>query len=263
MRPRGTPYAVGATPPACAVVRVIEVPVGTSAADMAILSPEERGRASRFRFHRDRSSFVATRAALRRGLASELRMAPDQVPLVCEPTGRPTLAGSARGDLDFNVSHAGSLAVVAVARGRRVGVDVEGHRADRELRSLVPDVMGPSEREMLGPLEGAAFVRAFYACWTRKEAIVKGIGLGLSYPLAAIDIPELPPGGVVRVPGIGLAPHDEVWTVRTTEWEGGFTVSVAVAGANAEIRIDAARDVCAAIPHRTGTPLAHADGGPR
>jgi 4'-phosphopantetheinyl transferase len=226
-----------ATPQGEACVYLVAVPNEPTAADTATLSPEERLRASRFRFQCDRSAFVTTRAALRRRLASELDVRADQVRIISEPTGRPALAHGAGGDLDFNVSHAQSLAVVAVARGRRVGVDVEGQRADRELRALVPDVMGPREREMLRGLRGAAFVRAFYACWTRKEAIVKGIGAGLSYPLAAIDIPEPPPGGVVLLPASGQAGHEEVWTLLTMELPGGFTLSVAVAGTGGSIRI--------------------------
>jgi 4'-phosphopantetheinyl transferase len=117
-------------------------------------------------------------------------------------------------------------------------VDVEGRRADRELRALVPDVMGPGEREMLRGLEGVAFVQAFYACWTRKEAIVKGIGAGLSYPLATIDIPKPPPGGVVRLPHTGPVRHEEIWTLLTMELPGGFTLSVAVAGTGGSILIE-------------------------
>jgi 4'-phosphopantetheinyl transferase len=157
------------------------------------------------------------------------------VSIVREPSGRLRLGGIPA-DIDFNVSHSSSLAAVAVARSRRIGVDVEAHRTDRDLRSLVPEVMGVREREMLHGLDGAEFVRAFYACWTRKEAIVKGIGVGIAYPLPAIDIPEVPPDGVVRLPE-GDSAAERVWLLQSTEMPSGFSLSIALAGSSGTIAV--------------------------
>jgi 4'-phosphopantetheinyl transferase len=138
-------------------------------------------------------------------------------------------------DLDFNVSHSGSLSAVALTYGRRVGVDLEERRAERELRSLVPDVMGAGEREMLDALEGEEFLRAFYACWTRKEAIVKATGVGIAHGVTSIDIPDLPPGGLVHV--ANERGTLETWTLQTTELPDGYTLSVALAGAGGRVEV--------------------------
>ena len=151
--------------------------------------------------------------------------------------GRPGLGGGAAAHIDFNVSHSGSLAAIACARGRRVGVDVERRRADRDLRALVPDVMGPREREMLQRLDDVEFVRAFYACWTRKEAIVKAMGAGIGYPLAGIDVPLLPPGGVIGLPSRERPGEEDVWSVRTLERADGYTLSVALEGSGGAISL--------------------------
>jgi 4'-phosphopantetheinyl transferase len=220
-----------------AVVHLVSIPREPQESDVALLSREERREASRFRFVRDRSSFVTARAAARRYLAVQLGTAPHRVTIVRDSAGRPRLRGNAADDIDFNISHSGSLAAVALSCGRRIGVDVERRRADRDLRSLVPDVMGPCEREMLHELDDARFVRAFYACWTRKEAIVKAIGAGIGYPLTGIDLPALPAGGVVRVAAQGLKGTEQAWSVRTLERSDGFTLSVALEGSGGGISL--------------------------
>ena len=230
MRREGPAAPLTRLPVGAAVVRLFTVPDQPSEADLELITADERRRAARYRFPADRSAFVTTRAAARRCIASELGIAPHRVRLIVEPTGRPRLAEGIGSDLDFNLSHSGSLAAVAIARGRRVGVDVEFRRPDRGLESLVPDIMGPLEREMLAGLDRAEFVRAFYACWTRKEAIVKGLGAGLSYPVATLDIPTFPRGGVVRLPAASSPTGEDVWSLRTLELPGSFTLSIAIAG---------------------------------
>jgi 4'-phosphopantetheinyl transferase len=221
-----------------AVVYVIAVPSEPADCDRSVLSRDELAHAARYRFARDRSAFVTTRAAVRRCLASELDVDPREVPIVREPAGRLRLSDDAPAtDIDFNVSHSGALAAVALTSGRRVGIDVEERRADRDLRGLVSDVMGVAERAMLGALDDAEFLRAFYACWTRKEAIVKATGLGLGHRLNTIDIPTLPPGGVVHLPSMDASRAVRTWTVRTMELPGDFTLSVALAGAGGQVGI--------------------------
>lgn len=220
-----TPVATAA--PVDAVAHVFAIPPVPRESDIAELSADERRTACRYRFLRDRSAFITTRAAARRWLATELGLAPREVPIVVESSGRPRLAADLCTDLDFNVSHSHSRAAIAVARGRRVGVDLEYRRSIRELRALVPDVMGPLEREKLDHLEGSAFVQAFYNCWTRKEALVKALGVGIAYPLTLIDLPCVPRDGLVRLPGTASS-HASLWAVRTLPLAGEYTLSCAV-----------------------------------
>jgi 4'-phosphopantetheinyl transferase len=88
-----------------------------------ILSDDERQRASRYRFARDKERFTAARAMLRRILAAWLDVPPHQVSFTSSPNGKPAVANSQV--LQFNLSHSGELAVYAVSASRRIGVDIE------------------------------------------------------------------------------------------------------------------------------------------
>ena len=217
-----------------ATVALLKVPPVPAPEDLAVLTDDERARAGRFAFVRDQSAFVTTRAALRRALGDALSCAPGTVRIVSATSGRPALDRSHGSRLDFNVSHSGALAALALSHTGRVGVDIETHDIRRGLRDLVPTVMGVRERVMLTALtDEALFCEAFYGCWTRKEAIVKGIGTGISADLTAIDVPAVPSDGMVVVPG---ETHSH-WRIVTVSVRAGVTMSVALAECAGSIRI--------------------------
>jgi 4'-phosphopantetheinyl transferase len=209
-----------------ASVMLMPVPEAACGEDVAVLTAGECARADRFVFARDRAAFVTARAALRRWLGTQLDRRPAEVPLEIDEHGRPHLATSLAHELDFSLSHSGTVAVLATAVGGRIGVDVEWHGRQRTLRDLLPRVMGPQEQSRLATLEGDEFVRAFLGCWTRKEAVTKALGIGLSYPVAAIDVPELDAGVPCRVQTSDSA----CWTVFTDQSRADLSVSVALAG---------------------------------
>jgi phosphopantetheinyl transferase len=217
-----TPTAMVAATPGATVV-LFHVPPVVAPDDGRVLGDAERARAARFAFEKDRSAYVTTRAALRRVLASALQCAPADVQLVTPSNGRPALDRAHASSLDFNVSHSG-----------RVGVDIEMHDARRGLRELVPTVMGVRERQLLAQQpDDASFSAAFYDCWTRKEAIVKGIGTGISADLTAIDVAAIPADAVVEV----STAEYRLWRVVTDRVRPDVTVSVALCGCQGPIRI--------------------------
>lgn len=153
---------------------------GGSAADAALLDDTEAARAQRFVFAADRARFVRAHAQLRRLLGRALGLPPRDLVLLAGPQGRPMLAGGPVG-VDFNLSHSGGCAALALCRdGRQVGVDVE-------LLRPVADAL-PTAREVFTDEELLAWqLRAeperdqgFLALWTRKEAVLKALGTGLS-----------------------------------------------------------------------------------
>lgn len=212
-------------------VRVFAVDGENAASDFAQLSDGERLRAMRFQRSADRASFVAGRAALRRELGGELGISPTAVVIGQTAWGRPRLPAGLADDLDFNVTHSGGHVAIAVARGRRVGVDIESVTMERDLELLIREVMGSREQARLARLDGLERTHTFYECWTRKEALVKAFGIGISYPLRAIDIPELPADGRVALDenGTSLATARH-WTVRTARVSGSLVLSVAFDG---------------------------------
>ena len=145
------------------------------------LSQDEQQRASRFVFARDRDRFVLARAGLRQLLGAALGLAPQAPAFAANDYGKLRLA--AGGGPAFNLSHSGERALYAVACDREVGVDVEAIRADLARDGDVTQFFSAAEIADLRALPAAAQVDGFFACWTRKEAYIKGRGMGLSMPL--------------------------------------------------------------------------------
>jgi 4'-phosphopantetheinyl transferase len=150
----------------------------------ALLSADERERAGRFRFDRDRRRYIAGRGRLRQLTGRYLDLPPAQVTFAYTEHGKPYLpAQPGQPDLRFNVSHSQQFALLAFAWGRRLGVDVEVVRPSDTLGELVRRYFAPAEVSAWEAVPPAQQVEAFYNGWTRKEAFIKAIGEGLSYPL--------------------------------------------------------------------------------
>lgn len=160
----------------------------------------ERDRAASFRSARDRRRFVAAHAALRRLLGDRLGILPGDVRFdrrcrrCGHPThGRPELVG---GDLpSFSLARAGGIALVAVSDAGRIGADVEA--VDRPWPAVGRVAFTPRERAWLAARDAHDQARLAAGLWTRKEAVVKALGVGLAGPLTSFD----GRGDVVRLDG--------------------------------------------------------------
>jgi len=161
-----------------------------------VLSADERTRADRFYFERDRRSFTVARGVLRSLLGGYLGCAPADVGFGYRDKGKP-YATSPASDVAFNVSHSGDYALLAFTRGRALGVDVELRRDMSDLTSLAETSFSPSEFAVFRGLPTAQHVEAFFACWSRKEAFIKATGEGVSQ-LAEFDV-TLRPGEPARI----------------------------------------------------------------
>jgi 4'-phosphopantetheinyl transferase len=146
----------------------------------SVLSVDERARAARFRFERDRRRFVAARGLLRHILGRYLGIAARALHFRYGDFGKPEL-GDDRGapGLRFNLSHSGGLALLAVGRGRRLGIDVEDTGRAVDATRIAARYFAPGEALALGELPPEQRQQGFYRAWTRKEAYVKAIGRGL------------------------------------------------------------------------------------
>ena len=155
-----------------------------------LLRDDERQRACRFRFARDRRRYVVARGRLRQLLGARLGTHPRSVALTCGAHGKPCLApGSAAMDLRFNVSHSGDLALFAFCRGREVGVDVEAVGPMQDNDAVARHFFSRSELQAYRALPPRDRDLGFFTCWTRKEAYLKALGGGLQSPLSECDVP--------------------------------------------------------------------------
>ena len=152
-----------------------------------ILSPDERARAARFHFSKDRQRFIATRALLRTILARYVGSDPAALMFRYSEKDKPSL--NLTGNLiEFNVSHSGGAALLAFARGRALGVDVEQIRENFDPETLAQRFFSVHEQRQLAALAPAEKHHGFFRCWTRKEAYIKATGSGLSLPLGEFDV---------------------------------------------------------------------------
>jgi 4'-phosphopantetheinyl transferase len=154
------------------------------------LSADERARAARFRFDRDRDRFVVGRGLLRRLLGSYLGTTAAEVSFVYGAHGKPLLADAG---LWFNVSHSGAVALFAFSTAGEVGIDVELDAPEFARERIAERFFSPAEVTALRSLPPALQGRAFMACWTRKEAFIKARGDGMSLALDSFDV-SLTPG---------------------------------------------------------------------
>jgi 4'-phosphopantetheinyl transferase len=191
------------------------------------LSDEERLRASRFVFERDRCRFIVGRARLRYLLASRLGVQPDAIELIYGAHGKPALSRRFAGsDLRFNVSHSEGVAVYAFSHGREIGVDVEALRELRDADDLAARFFSAHENEAYLALRPRDKPVGFLNCWTRKEAFIKALGEGLSHPLDRFDV-SLAPGEPAKLLRVGCVSGEACeWTMHELVLGPGFIGAV-------------------------------------
>lgn len=182
--------------------------------DSALLSADETERAGRFRFEGDRRRFVAGRAALRRILGGYLDSDPAQLQFTYGPAGKPALSGQPAGaTLSFNLSHSAERALLAVAAGRALGTDIERIRRSDDLAAVAGRFFARGEIAALGLLDHSLYIEGFFACWTRKEALLKAFGAGLSLPLDGFCV-AVDPGTPAALLSTAFRPDEaERWSI--------------------------------------------------
>ncbi len=192
-----------------------------------VLSAAEQERARRFKFEKDERLFTVAHAALRSILARYLNASPARIEFAIGPQGKPRLAAGE--SLRFNLSHSGELAVIAIA-SRELGVDVEGIKENFEFEEVAEHFFTAREVAALRALPGALQRRAFYQCWTSKEAFLKAKGTGLSGELDEVQI--ILDGEAVRV-----AANVPGWSLMPLDAGGGYAAAVVRAGEPAQVRL--------------------------
>ncbi len=185
----------------------------------ALLSPDERTRAGRYLHADARRQFTAARGGLRLLLSRYLGTPPERITFTATGNGKPATAG-----VSFNVSHSHEVALIAVACGIELGVDVECVRP----RESWPDMA----RRFFTPGEAARCVDllSFYHTWVRKEAFLKALGLGLSHGLErfAVSVPPDDPARILYIDGDEAAARR--WTLAELSPADGYVGALAAEG---------------------------------
>ena len=196
------------------------------------LSADERARAERFCFPRDREHFIAARGALRAILGVYLNRAPECVSFSYNSHGKPALMlESGEEPIRFNMSHSHGVALYAIACERKVGIDLECVRSNLEVEQIAERFFSRGEIAALRALPVALRKYAFFLCWTRKEAYIKARGEGLSLPLDRFDV-SLVPGEPAALLSTRPDPDEALrWSLRElTLVPPGYAGALAVEG---------------------------------
>ncbi|HRQ22466.1 MAG TPA: 4'-phosphopantetheinyl transferase superfamily protein [Anaerolineales bacterium] len=195
------------------------------------LSADEIRRASSFHFDKDHSRYVIAHFSLRDVLGRYLKAEPAQLKFSIDQYGKPSLL---KHKLEFNLSHSGSFALVAVTQHRIIGVDVERMREGISSHSIARQYFSPAEVAEFDAVPVEQRETAFFTCWTRKEAFIKAKGLGLSLPLDSFDV-SLTPNEPAILRAVRPQPQEAArWKLRSLDVAPRYAGAVAVEHAGAK-----------------------------
>jgi 4'-phosphopantetheinyl transferase len=194
-----------------------------------LLDASERHRAGRYVHIRSREQYVIARGVLRILLGRYLDVAPTTVRFASGPQGKPLLVSGGR-ELHFNVSHSEGMALIAVTRRSQVGVDVERIRPCETYLDMADRFFTPGEAAALRSLPTDRSEEAFFHVWTRKEAFLKALGLGLSHGLERFEVSVLPndPPRIKHIDGDPCA--GAKWSLTHLTPAPGYVGALAVEG---------------------------------
>lgn len=192
-----------------------------------LLSDDERTRAARFRFAVHRQRFIARRGILRRLLSQYVNLPPLHIRFAYTVYDKPYLPDS---DIGFNQSSADNLALYAFARGVSPGIDIEQIKALPDMDDVAQRMFSARENALYRALPAAQKAAGFYNCWTRKEAFIKAIGEGLSFPLADFEVTLKPgdPPALLAIRGDSRAGGE--WHLADLDPAPGYCGALAIHG---------------------------------
>jgi 4'-phosphopantetheinyl transferase len=154
-----------------------------------LLSPDERDRAARFHFERDRRRYLIAHIALHEILSRYLQLDPARLFFELGENGKPKLpVALTTSGVEFNLSHSHEMALIAVNRIGEIGVDIEYVKPDFKFQEIAERFFTAKEVAAMRGLPPDLQRQAFFKCWTSKEAFLKAKGTGLSGKLDEVKI---------------------------------------------------------------------------
>ena len=166
----------------------LDVPARVTAAARRLLSADERKRADRFVYDRHRRRYTVSQAHLRSVLGQLTDTRPEDIRFHYDEKGKPWLPGGP----SFNQSHSEDRLMIGVAASGRLGVDIEEMRQVRLMLGIADKNFAPDEAARLHAAPANERRRLFFRFWTRKEAFLKALGVGLTHPLRSFSVDPTP-----------------------------------------------------------------------
>jgi 4'-phosphopantetheinyl transferase len=236
--PNGTPSS-GLDRSVVDVVAVALEQPGAEVARMeAALGERELDIAGRLARPELRRRYVVAHGALRELLGGRLGVSAQSLDIAADPGGKPRLAAPAHGDLRFNLSHSGELAVIAVAANREVGVDVERLRPFERAAAMAARFFTAAEASALEAVEVSQRDAEFLAMWSAKEAYGKARGEGLGESLRHVRLGPVPARMGEPFTIADGAQASRRWSGLTMQPRPGYVGALVVEGSDWRLRTE-------------------------
>ncbi|WP_370476583.1 4'-phosphopantetheinyl transferase family protein [Tamlana flava] len=155
-----------------------------------LLSDDELIRARLFHFDKDRIKFIKVRGALRLILGQYLDIYPEMIQFNYGNNGKPELKFPDSNQLGFNLSHSGNRAIIGITDKYLIGIDIEEVNNKIDPIDIAHRFFSENEIMLLDNAMDNEKHKLFYQLWTRKEALLKAVGIGISTPLENIDVSD-------------------------------------------------------------------------
>ena len=161
---------------------ILDVPLANS---LPLLNQEEQQRATRYHFPKHQRRFAAARSMMRLILSRYTKMSPETLVFTNNQHGKPQLTHPS--SVEFNISHSGDLALLAIGKDHELGVDLENF-SERPYEGIAEHLFSPNEIKTLQQSANPLKPLVFFHIWSQKEAFIKACGLGLAYPTQEFDV---------------------------------------------------------------------------
>lgn len=193
------------------------------------LSIDERQRAERFFFERDRRRFIAGRGILRVILGRYLDLPPRQIQFQYSANGKPYLSVKFHPCLiEFNLSHSSELALYALTCHRQIGIDIEALQPMPQAEEIAGQFFSENECTSILRLPKALRTKRFFELWTCKEAYIKALGEGLSHPLNQFEIAQISNNTKSIVDLTQSLEESRAWSITSFQPSAGYIAALAV-----------------------------------
>lgn len=168
-------------------VHIWYIPFNENLIDSSILSPDEIQRSSEYKFNLHKNYFLMYRCVLRKILACYYDIHPEKLVFSYTNYGKPYVLNNAPG-IQFNLSHSNGIAVLGITKYHQIGIDIELIKPLEDMLLMANQILSELEYRRFLMLIESERLEAFYEIWTRKEAFIKAINKGLSYPLNKFSV---------------------------------------------------------------------------
>lgn len=198
------------------------------------LSEDEIERSNRFYFEKDRMQFIVRRGILKQIISKYLEINPKNLLFEYNPFGKPFLVtNSLKNNIKFNMSHSKNMALYCISSQKDVGIDIEFTQKKVEFHLIIERFFSHNEKAFIQKITTNKRKEAFFKIWTRKEAILKAIGKGISFPLEKVDVSFNKENFIIRINDNDDGQCTESsWYVEDLLPTKDYVASIAIEGSN-------------------------------